>query len=204
MQRSGVRSPVAPLSFRALTSSEAIPGDSGPSGVVPTRSPGKRGKGAPKPATRFSASRMYISVVENDECPARCLMRRGSSPLTAIHVIPVARRSWKVTCFCRSLSAKGSQVESQSCLQWFHGGTVDWVGSAGVALAHSIRKLGAVRPRLPLVAGEPPDIERPVLEQDIVQPNRRGASVLFGQEPNADGGRIAVGRSRQGPWMRQG
>jgi hypothetical protein len=68
----------------------------------------------------------------------------------------------------------------------------------------SIRKLGAVRPRLPLVAGEPPDVERPILEQDIMQPNRRGASVLLDQEPNADGGRIAVAKSRQRPWMRQG
>jgi hypothetical protein len=40
---------------------------------------------------------MYISVVLKEACPDLCLIFSGSSPRTAIDVIPVARRSCHVS-----------------------------------------------------------------------------------------------------------
>lgn len=77
--------------------------------MSPSRHAGSGGKTSPNPSFMASPSRMYCSVVETEEWPARWRILSAGSPRTAIHVMPVARRSWKVK-FFRVASVTKSSV----------------------------------------------------------------------------------------------
>ncbi len=118
MRRSGVRSPVAPLGFMEIWLRRGSGGAERRNGRRNSRELDRQGReGLAKPFPEvLGLPDVDLGRGERLVPCALLEMRSGSSPRTADQVMPVARRSWNVTCLrCASLSKSSARITCAVC-----------------------------------------------------------------------------------------